>query len=298
MQSKFSRIVVPTDFSETAESAVGTACELAAWYKSELDIVNVVDAAVYAYAGYPFAALSNELTTGAEEALRKLKLPPVAKGGTINRYVLSGTPATEICAHANRHKADLIVMGTRGYGSVARFFLGSVADKVLHSAEVPVMITKAPKGKVKHPKKKQKAFTRVLFPTDFSATANLALQRAIALTEDFDAELFVLHVVDDTLISTHVPKERELILKELRRVALDEMKKSLPAHLLQNFATTGAVKRGEPGKAIAAYAETHGCDLIVMGSHGRTGIKRALLGSVADKVVRLAKCAVFIERAK
>lgn len=298
MQSKFRKIVVPTDFSETAESAINAACELAAWYKAELDVVNVVDATVYAYAGYPFSALSNELTTGAEEALRKLKLPPTAKGCTVNRFVLSGTPAAEICGHAARHKADLIVMGTHGYGTVARFFLGSVADKVLHSADVPVMITKAPKGKIKHPKKKQKAITRVLFPTDFSDTANLALKRAIALTEDFDAELFVLHVVDDSLISTHVPKERELILKELRRAALEEMKKHLPAHLLQNFETTGAVKRGEPGKAIAAYAETHACDLIVMGSHGRTGVKRALLGSVADKVVRLSKCAVFIERGK
>ncbi|MBX3473503.1 MAG: universal stress protein [Planctomycetes bacterium] len=298
MQSKFSRIVVPTDFSDTADSAISAACDLATYYRAQVDIVNVVDAMVYAYAGYPFASLSAELTTGAEEALRKLKLPASAKGLTLNRFVLSGTPAAEINAHAERHKADLIVMGTRGHGAVARFFLGSVADKVLHSASSPVLITKASKGKVKHPKKKTKPFTRILFPTDFSETANRALARAVALTEDSDAELFVLHVVDDTLISTHVPKERELILKELRRAALDEMKKGLPAHLLQHFETTGAVKRGEPGKAIAAYAETHACDLIVMGSHGRTGVKRALLGSVADKVVRLAKCAVFIERGK
>lgn len=296
MQSKFSRIVVPTDFSETAETAIATACEVAAYYKSTVDIVNVVDAMVYAYAGYPFASLSAELTTGAEEALRKLKLPASAKGLTVNRFVLSGTPATEINAHAERHKADLIAIGTRGHGAVARFFLGSVADKVLHSAQCPVLVTKAPKAKAKHVKKKARAFTRILFPTDFSETAGKALQRAIALAEDFDAELFLLHVVDDTLISTHVPKERELILKELRSHALEEMKKGLPAQHLQNFSTTGAVKRGEPGKAIAAYAETHACDLIVMGSHGRTGVKRALLGSVADKVVRLSKCAVFIER--
>lgn len=298
MQSKFTKIVVPTDFSETAETAINMASEIAAWYRAQLDVVNVVDATVYAYAGYPFAALSNELTTGAEEALRKLKLPPAAKGLTVNRYVLSGTPAAEINAHAARHKADLIVMGTHGYGTVARFFLGSVADKVLHTAECPVLITKAPKGKVKHPKKKQKAISRVLFPTDFSETANRALKRAVALVEDFDAELFVLHVVDDTLISTHVQTERALILKELRSHALEEMKKGLPVHLLENFDTVGAVKRGEPGKAIAAYAETHACDLIVMGSHGRTGVKRALLGSVADKVVRQAKCGVFIERGK
>jgi len=298
MQSKFRKIVVPTDFSDTAETAISAACEVGAWYKSEIDIVNVVDAAVYAYAGYPFATLSNELSTGAQEALRKLKLPAVAKGLKIGRYVLSGTPAAEITGHAERHNADLVVIGTHGYGAVARFFLGSVADKVLHHAPCPVLVTKTSKGKVKHAKKRSKPFSRILFPTDFSETAMQALRRAVALTEDCDAELYVLHVVDDSLISTHVDKERELILKELRTHALEEMKKNLPLDLLENFDTTGAVKRGEPGKVIAAYAETHACDLIVMGSHGRTGVKRALLGSVADKVVRLSKCAVLIERAK
>lgn len=298
MQSKFNRILVPTDFSETAQTALDTAAGLAAWYKSALDIVSVVDATAYAYAGYPFATLADELNESAETSLSNLKLPKEAKGLKVSRFVLSGTPPAEILAHAKRSSADLIVIGTHGRGAVARLLLGSVADKVLHQAECPVLVTKPSAGKVKHPKKKSRAFTRILFPTDFSETANLALKRAIAITEDFDAELYVLHIVDDSIITTHVQKEREIILKELRNHALEQMKQSLPPELLQNFETTGAVKRGEPGKAIASYAETHGCDLIVMGSHGRTGLIRVLLGSVADKVVRLAKCPVLVERAK
>jgi nucleotide-binding universal stress UspA family protein len=172
-----------------------------------------------------------------------------------------------------------------------------VADRVLHEAPCPAIVTKLPKGQVKHKRKKARPISRILFPTDFSETSNKALQRAIALTEDFDAELFLLHVVDDTLISTHVDEERQIVLKELRRHALDQMQKQLPAELVQHFETVAAVKRGEPGKQICAYAEAHGCDLIVMGSHGRTGVGRLLLGSVADKVVRRANCAVFLERA-
>ncbi|MBK9975602.1 MAG: universal stress protein [Planctomycetes bacterium] len=297
MQSKFSHIVVPTDFSDTSETAIQAACDLGAYYRSSIDLVNVVDSTVYAYAGYPFASLSQELSDSATDALKKLKLPASAKGLNVGRYVLSGTPAREITDYAKRSKADLIAIGTHGHGAVARFLLGSVADKVLHEAKCPVLVTKRSKGVIKHPKKKTKLFQRILFPTDFSDTARKALARAVALTEDFDAELYVLHVVDDTLISTHVQKERELVLKELRTHALEQMKSELPAELLQNFGTIGAVKRGEPGKQVAAYAETHDCDLIVMGSHGRTGVSRALLGSVADKVVRMAKCAVLIERA-
>lgn len=297
MQSAFKRIVVPTDFSETSETAVKLAVEVGVYYQSNLDVVNVVDATVYAYAGYPFASLSKELMTSAEAALQRLKLPAGAESLQVNRFILSGTVATEIAEHANRHKADLIVVGTHGRGVVGRFLLGSVADRVLHEAKVPVLITKAPAGKIKHPKKKTKPFRKVLFPTDFSDTANKALKRAIAITEDMDAELYVLHIVDDTLISTHVPEERKMILTELRRHALDQMRATLPSELMANFETIGAVRRGEPGKQISAYAESMGCDLIVMGSHGRTGVERVLLGSIADKVVRRAKCAVLIERA-
>lgn len=296
MISKFKRIVVPTDFSETADVAVQLASGVAGYYRAKLDVVNVVDATVYAYAGYPFASLSKELMTGAEEALNKVKLPATAENAKVSRYILSGTPAREIVDHAERHKADLVIIGTHGHGTIARFFLGSVADRVVHEAHCPVLVTKKPKGKVKHPKKKSRPFTRILFPTDFSETSNLALDQAVALTKDMDAELFVLHVVDDSLISTHVEEERKIILKELREHALKEMHDQLPEELLENFETIGAVQRGDPGKKIAAYAEKNHCDLIILGTHGRTGIERALIGSVADKVVRRAKCPVFLVR--
>lgn len=294
MINKFKRIVVPTDFSDTADTAIKLAAELSEFYAANLDVVNVVDATVYAYAGYPFASLSKELMTGAEEALNKVKI--AVKNAKLNRYLLSGSPAREIADHAKRHKADLIVIGTHGHGAVARFFLGSVADRVVHESDCPVIVTKSPKGKVKHTRKKAKPFERILFPTDFSDTSKRALDAAVAMTEDMDAELFVLHVIDDSLISTHVEEERHIILKELRRHALDEMRKQLPAELMKNFETIGAVKRGDPGKQIASYAETHHCDLVVMGTHGRTGVERVLIGSVADKVVRRANCAVYLVR--
>ena len=294
MLNKFKRIVVPTDFSDTAETAITLASGIADYYGSGLDLVNVVDATVYAYAGYPFASLSKELMAGAETSLNKVKVP--AKSAKVSRYLLSGTPAREVVDHAKRHKADLIVIGTHGHGAVARFLLGSVADRVVHEADCPVIVTKKPKGKVKHPKAKSKPFTRILFPTDFSETSNKALAQAVAFTEDFDAELFVLHVIDDSLISTHVQEERTIILRELRKAALAEMRNQLPKHLIQNFETIAAVKRGDPGKVAAAYAETNHCDLIIMGTHGRTGLQRMLIGSVADKVLRRAKCPVYLVR--
>lgn len=301
MLNKFKRIIVPTDFGETAQSAMRVAASMAAYYRAQLDIVSVVDSTVYAYAGYPFATLAQDLMKSAEEQLNTLKLPEEAKGVTIKRFVLSGSAGHEIADHARRHSADLIVMATHGRGAVARFFLGSVTDQVLHVAPCPVLVLRKPEetAKAASAKKREgKAFTKILVPTDFSPTSQLALNRAIALTEDLDAELVVLHVLDDELISTHVQAERDMILKQLQTHALSEMKAQLPAELVENFHTIGAVKRGDPAKAIPAYAAAHDCDLIVMGSHGRTGIGRVLLGSVADGVVRNAKCPVLIERAK
>lgn len=302
MVNKFKRIVFPTDFGETAQSALRVAASMAAYYQAQLDIVTVVDSTVYAYAGYPFATLAQDLMKSAEEQLEKLKLPEEAKGVTVKRFVLSGSAGHEISDHARRHGADLIVMATHGRGAVARFFLGSIADKVLHSAPCPVLVLRKPKesaeAHAKAAKKKNQPVTKILVPTDFSPTAALALKRAIALTEDYDAELVVLHVIDDSLISTHVQAERDLILKQLQQHALSEMKAMLPKELVDNFHTIGAVKRGSPAKVIPAFAASHDCDMIVMGSHGRTGLGRVLLGSVADAVVRHADCPVFIERAK
>lgn len=296
MKSRFERIAVPTDFSETAATAHALASEIGAFYDSKIDIVNVIDATVYAYAGYPLASLSSDLMNGAEEALNKVELPASARELEVNRFVLSGTPDQAIVEHTKHHNVDAIVIGTHGHGAVARFFLGSVADKVIHAAECPIIVTKEPKGAIKHPVKKEKPINKILFPTDFSECATGALNRAISLAEDFNAELYVLHVVDDSLISTRVESERNIILKELRRHALEEMKTQLPDHLLENFDTIGAVTKGDPAKETAAYAESHHCDLIVIGSHGRTGVNRALLGSVADKVIRLANCPVLIEK--
>ncbi len=302
MINKFKRIVFPTDFGETAQSALRVASAMAAYYHAQLDIVSVVDSTVYAYAGYPFATLAQDLTKSAEEQLNKLKLPEEAKDVTVKRYVLSGNAAQEVADHAGRHNADLIVMATHARGAIGRFFLGSVTDRMLHVAPCPVLVLRKPEevanAHAKAAKKSEKAFRKILFPTDFSPTATLALKRAIALTEDYDAELVVLHVVDDSMISTHVENERAIILKGLREHALEEMKKGLPADLLENFHTIGVVKRGDPAKVVPAYAEANHCDLIVMGSHGRTGLGRVLLGSVADRVVRNSRCPVFIERAK
>jgi len=117
----------------------------------------------------------------------------------------------------------------------------------------------------------------VLFPTDFSAVSRRAGRRAADLARRFGARLHVLHVVPPVTDPTPTPES-------LRRAV---------AELGAGLDVVAATDSGTPARRITAYARRAGVDLIVMGTHGRTGFSRALLGSVAEAVVRLAPCEVL-----
>ena len=137
---------------------------------------------------------------------------------------------------------------------------------------------------------------RILFPTDFSPAAQHAQNYAVMLAERFSAELHSLHVIPDPypipgsegswiLSDDTVPKrthEAEL-----------ELAVRMEAALAANLTVVRAVMVGQPVQDIIDYSKTHAIDLIVIGTHGHTGLSRLLLGSVAEKIVRLASCPVL-----
>ena len=137
---------------------------------------------------------------------------------------------------------------------------------------------------------------RILFPTDFSPSAQQAQNYACALAEKFSAELHVLHVVPDPL---PVPgSEGSWILPDdsvprLVREAELELAVRMEAALTGDLTVVRSVHAGKPVQAIIDYANGHEIDLIVIGTHGHTGLSHLLLGSIAEKVVRLATCPVL-----
>lgn len=145
--------------------------------------------------------------------------------------------------------------------------------------------------------------TRILVPTDFSPHADRALCYATTLAHRLGAELDLLHVVDDPFASgawtsaeIYVPTVVELV-----NDFIDSAKQRL-AKLTEGAAALGLtvhveVVTGRAAQAIIDHAAANGCDLIVMGTHGRTGLSHAILGSVAEQVVRRASCPVLTIRA-
>jgi len=149
------------------------------------------------------------------------------------------------------------------------------------------------------------AFNRILVPVDFSAHSDLALRYATTLADRFGATVEVLHVVEDPFVSgawssgANVPNVPELLADLVRaaRAKLDDMKTAAASKGLR-FSTTvlTTVVTGEPADSISDYARTEKFDLIVMGTHGRRGLSHALIGSVAERVVRRAPCPVLTVR--
>lgn len=143
-------------------------------------------------------------------------------------------------------------------------------------------------------------FTRILVPTDFSLTADAALDYARALAAKFGASLHLLHVLEDPVTSGPLTPTSSLEASTFQSTLLDDARlrlahRALPGPLAQMRATTDAIA-GTATRAIVEYAATHGIDLIVMGTHGRTGVAHLLIGSVAERVVRTAPCPVLTVR--
>lgn len=141
---------------------------------------------------------------------------------------------------------------------------------------------------------------RILVPTDYSDSSRLALRYGAAFAQQFQAELHLLHVIDDYF---GLAPEAQIMLPDLNQYLGDlqaaaklELSKLRQAEAAQLTDVVEASPVGRPFVEIIRYARDVQADLIVMGSHGRTGLSHALLGSVAERVVRKASCPVLTVR--
>ncbi len=141
---------------------------------------------------------------------------------------------------------------------------------------------------------------RILMPVDFSEYSNLGVQYGCALAEQFDAELHLLHVLQDLVAIVPEPgmafPPPGDYMQELKDTAVGTMEKIPPAEWSKGRTVVRATREGAPFVEIIRYARENEIDLIVMGTHGRSGLAHVLLGSVAEKVVRKAPCPVLTVR--
>jgi nucleotide-binding universal stress UspA family protein len=307
----FRSLLVPLDGSAAAEHAIPMALSLARRFEATLKIVHVHVPAWLPYGedGSYDAIVDRELREQMKVYLDRLiqRLSKVTNV-PLNSVLLDGLVADAINGHAMESGVGLIVMTTHGRGPVARFWLGSVADALIRQATIPMLCVRP--GESETDLTQELALGRVLIPLDGSQLAEQILEPATALAAATHAELTLLRVVQQWMTDSDFPNSRsvsgfspgfleqlEVIDREERKRAegyLDQLAERLRARSLT--VQTRVVSHVRPAIAILDDASAHSVDLVALATHGRGGLKRLLVGSVADKVLRAAATPVLVYR--
>ena len=273
------KILLATDGSQDAELAATTAVNLAKTTGSELHVVSVFPGPEYVHPSYethfPDAAerLRREAREERQEVLDERVERIRESGGSVAQtHIREGEAAAEIVTLAEELEAGLIAIGSRGLGRVSRMLMGNVSDSVVRHAHCPVLVARA--EAVLLPMK-------ILVATDRSREAEVAATTAADLAKSTNSELHVVHVGFDQY-RDEAKRELDTEVGLMRETGAQDIQ----AHL----------KFGMPDTTIVDLAEELGAGLIVMGSRGLGGVRRALLGSVSDSVVRHAHCPVLVVR--
>ena len=142
------------------------------------------------------------------------------------------------------------------------------------------------------------SFNRILLATDFSDTSACAVEHAILLARTFGANLHVLHVLESEIPVmmdgvTYLPPN---YFEEMEKMAAERLEEVIPRADRDKLSVTLVMRKGNPFLEVVRYARDQKMDLIVLGTHGRGAIAHVLMGSVAEKVVRKASCAVLTVR--
>lgn len=206
-------------------------------------------------------------------------------------------PAQAILAYAQEHALDLIVMGTHGRRGVRRLLLGSVAREVVQRAPCPVLTVRKPQDR----EPAMPTIQRLLVPVDFSEHARAALAHAKALAGLFDAEIDLLHVVEEFMhpafYTTGIYSSIYDSKPNIERASHDFLRKLVVDTPGPDVPIAYHVRPGRAADTIVHEAEALRSDLVVMSTHGLTGIEHFLIGSVAEQVVSTAGCPVFTLKA-
>jgi nucleotide-binding universal stress UspA family protein len=286
----FQKILCATDFSAASQHAARLAMRLAG--QGELVLVHAWYMPLPAYAGELVipAPTVETLTQDAERSLAAAADELRRSGpARVTSKVVTGPPWQSIVDAASDPSIDLVVVGTHGRTGLSRVLLGSVAEKVVRHAPCSTLVVR--------PGNEPPPFQHVFVPTDHSEEARYALQLAAELVQPGGTGITLFHVLEMPVALTGEPMVPDLYRELGNRSAdsLDREAADLRTRVNVPVATRARVGRAG-SETLAAIETDRTIDLVVTGSHGRTGLQRMLLGSVAEKVVRHARCPVLVAR--
>ena len=287
---RFRRIYAGIDFSPASDEALRQAHRRAIECDAALAVCHIVPNELPGH--ILFFPQSTHLEHAKVEASARVTQVTGRSSGEFDLIIDEGTPYYAFLVHAEKWSADLIVVGSHGATAAAGTVLGSFAGKVIRHAHSPVLIARPLKGS-----------GRIVAGTDFSDLALTSLKAAASEARRSGAELTVVHSVDvlwppavqaTNAVDGAPEASIEKALSEMESAGKETLDEAIRKLDFPN--TSSRVTVGPAASELIEVATQLGADLLVVGTLGRTGLRRALLGSVAEAVATGAPCSVLVVR--
>ena len=295
---RIERVYYPVDFSDTVEVGLSLARSIATEYGAELILHHVLN---FPYPqmdritpSFDLEGYYRDMEVEATASMEAMVTDETRRYAPTRVIVTRGTPAAEILDVAHGEEVDLIVSPTHGRKGLQHLHFGSTAEKVVRLASVPVLTV--------HPGHPPKPFRpeSIVVATDFSPSAEHALAEAIGMAKRYDARLTVVHVATFWDTDPANPAWRFPSLPESHRETILDVARERLQHQTERAKLpieTRLLRGIDPARQVVSEAADElDADLLVIGTHGHTGLAHVLLGSVAERIVRTAEIPVLTVR--
>jgi nucleotide-binding universal stress UspA family protein len=302
---KIKTVLVPMDFSAASMQALDYAVPIAEQFNSSIHLLYVQERD---QEFLPAAGASHILLEcAATRTQLRRQLAGIQSGRPFcfhadNSHIRSGRAYRKTCQLAREIDADLIVVASRGQTGLPRVLLGSTAEQIVRHAPCPVLVARQQKQKRRSTASKsvrrdsQFSIRRIMVPVDFSDCAIKAVKYAASFAKQCGAQVHVFHAVfphdylllDRSVCDPSVLREAELTSARKHMEVISRL------DCLRGIVCENAVRTGYPVREICRELDNSKIDLVITSTHGQTGPKRVLVGSVAEHIVRYAQCPVLV----
>jgi len=306
----FERILIALDGSPRAEQILSQITRILKREDSELLLLRVVDipepgSSLEGYGAIDLPGLRRAEREEAQKYVHDLARRFSEKGAKVHGRIAEGPTAQTILETARAEGATLIAMTTHGRTGIARWLMGSVAEKVARASDVPLLLVRSfrrsPAGDLAPSAPEEAPFRRILIPVDGSATSLSIIAPAEKFAQLYDSAILVVHVRPPFIPPSPVLPGMEAALPLVpASPPLPENDEAIETAARRLRHAGLGVRQlsveGEPAGEILDLARTEGIDLIAIGTHGRSGFSRWALGSVAERVLRSAEVPLLLVR--
>jgi nucleotide-binding universal stress UspA family protein len=282
------KLLLATDGSQFSEGAIREAIRLAKRCSSTLSVLSVIESNPEYETIAP--QLLEKAEKSAQEHLGSVKEQAKKEGVDCTTSILEGEDSYNYIAdEAAKNKISMIIMGRRGKTGLRRLVMGSTTARVIGHAPCNVLVV---------PRAARVEFKNILIATDGSRYAAAAASEAIGIAKKNNSKLIVLAVVPSESMQpmdiVHSQMSRDVIAETEMKEAEKNAKTVKEAAQKEGVAVEAFIMGGKPSEAIVQTAKEKNVDVIMLGSHGKTGIDKLLMGSVAERVIVLSFCAVLV----